>query len=47
MHREKAGKAKRRAAEPVFRGRVWIDGTEGTFIGYGRVVLLERIEEYG
>jgi len=32
---------------PGFRGRVWIDGPEGTFIGYGRVVLLERIEEHG
>ena len=30
-----------------FRGRVWIDGPEGTFIGYGRVVLLERIMEHG
>jgi len=32
---------------PGFRGRVWIDGPEGTFIGYGRVVLLERIMEHG
>jgi len=30
-----------------FRGRVWIDGREGTYIGYGRVVLLERIIEQG
>ncbi len=30
-----------------FRGRVWIDGPEGTFIGYGRVVLLERITKHG
>jgi molybdate transport system regulatory protein len=29
------------------RGRIWIDGDEGTFLGYGRVVLLERIGEYG
>jgi molybdate transport system regulatory protein len=29
------------------RGRVWIDGPEGTFIGFGRVVLLERIIEHG
>ena len=28
-------------------GRVWIEGPEGTFIGYGRVVLLERIREHG
>lgn len=32
---------------PGFRGRVWIDGPEGTFIGHGRVVLLERIMEHG
>jgi len=30
-----------------FRGHIWIDGSEGTFIGYGRVVLLERIREFG
>lgn len=31
----------------AFRGRIWIDGPEGTFIGYGRIVLLERIQQYG
>jgi len=29
------------------RGHIWVDGNEGTFLGYGRVVLLERIREYG
>lgn len=29
------------------RGRVWIEGPEGTFLGFGRVVLLERILEHG
>jgi len=29
------------------RGRLWIEGPEGTFLGYGRVVLLERIHEHG
>jgi len=29
------------------RGHIWIDGKEGTFLGYGRIVLLERIREYG
>jgi len=29
------------------RGRIWIEGAEGTFLGYGRVVLLERIRDYG
>jgi len=38
---------KKTAPKPGFRGRVWIDGPEGTFIGYGRVVLLERIIEHG
>lgn len=31
----------------VFRGHIWLDGSEGTFLGYGRVVLLERIREFG
>jgi len=43
----KARPRKDRKTQPAFRGRVWIDGTEGTFIGHGRVVLLERIREYG
>ena len=29
------------------KGRVWIEGKDGTFLGYGRVVLLERIKQYG
>ena len=29
------------------RGRVWIEGPDGTFLSYGRVVLLERIREHG
>ena len=29
------------------KGRVWIEGASGTFLGYGRVVLLERIAEFG
>ena len=29
------------------RGRIWIEGPDGTFLGYGRVVLLERIRDYG
>ena len=29
------------------RGRLWIEGAEGTFLGYGRVVLLERIRDHG
>ncbi len=29
------------------RGRIWIEGKKGTFLGYGRVVILERIKQYG
>lgn len=32
---------------PGLRGRIWIDSTEGTFLGYGRIILLERIREFG
>lgn len=28
-------------------GRVWVDGAEGTFLGFGRAELLERIKLYG
>ncbi len=31
----------------ILRGHIWLDGSEGTFLGYGRVVLLERIREFG
>lgn len=34
-------------AEYRLRGRLWIEGPEGTFLGYGRVVLLERIRAHG
>lgn len=30
-----------------WRGRIWLEGSDGTFLGYGRVVLLERIREHG
>lgn len=33
--------------EYELKGRIWIEGKDGTFLGYGRVVLLERIKEYG
>lgn len=28
-------------------GHIWIEGTEGTFLGVGRITLLERIKEFG
>ena len=40
------GKAKQKCSYRC-KGRIWIDGKEGTFLGYGRIVLLERIKEYG
>jgi molybdate transport system regulatory protein len=47
MHNKNPPMNKKAVTSPGFRGRVWIDGPEGTFIGYGRVVLLERIIEHG
>jgi len=41
-HASTAGKVKY-----TIKGRLWIEGAEGTFLGYGRVVLLERIRLYG
>jgi molybdate transport system regulatory protein len=38
---------KRKKPANSLRGRIWIEGPEGTFLGYGRVVLLERIREHG
>ncbi len=32
---------------PCLKGHIWIEGSKGTFLGYGRIALLERIREYG
>lgn len=29
------------------KGRIWIESGGNTFLGFGRVVLLERIQKYG
>lgn len=29
------------------KGSIWIEGNEGTFIGYGRAMLLEGIKKHG
>jgi molybdate transport system regulatory protein len=29
------------------QGHIWIEGAEGTFLGVGRISLLERIKEFG
>ncbi len=47
MPKKKDDRKKSLNPKPVLRGRVWIDGPEGTFFGHGRAVLLERIREYG
>jgi len=43
------GRKKRKQHEisPGWHGRVWLEGGEGTFIGFGRAVLLEKIKEQG
>ena len=38
---------KQKTLSPTLRGNIWIEGGEGTFLGYGRIALLERILEYG
>src|SRR4030042_1220926 len=47
MHKKNRLLRNRKLSLYGFRGRIWIDGKEGTFLGYGRIVLLERIREYG
>lgn len=29
------------------QGRIWLNGPDGTFLAYGRVILLERIQQFG
>ncbi len=45
--KKKIHPSKSTVKSPGLHGRIWIDGDEGTFLGYGRIVLLERIREYG
>jgi len=33
--------------EFTLKGKIWIEGREGTFLGYGRIILLEKIRELG
>ena len=44
---KKSHPKKEQIISPGLHGRIWIDGPEGTFLGYGRIVLLERVREYG
>lgn len=53
MPNRDSGRNKKRKLPPLIgrpfevRGRIWLDGKEGTFLGYGRVTLMERIIEHG
>lgn len=47
MRRERRHSQKKKETSPGVRGHLWVDGTKGTFLGYGRVILLERIKEHG
>ena len=47
MPKKKTPATKCKGPFAVVRGHIWLDGSEGTFLGYGRVVLLERIREFG
>ncbi len=47
---KKHGATKRRGSYPegfYCRGRIWIEKDGETYIGYGRMVLLSRIGEFG
>ncbi len=45
--KKKIHPAKPQKPSSGIHGRIWIDGVEGTFLGYGRIVLLERIRDHG
>ena len=47
MQGKKAHPLRKKTLSPGLRGRIWIDGSEGTFLAYGRITLLEKIREYG
>ena len=47
MPKKNSAEKKTSSPRPGLRGRVWIDGPEGTFFGHGRATLLERIIEHG
>lgn len=47
MHKKRVHPGRERKGSSTLRGRIWIDGPEGTFLGYGRIVLLERIRAHG
>lgn len=46
---QKRGKTARtrRRGKLQLKGRLWVDGKDGTVLSFGRVVLLDRIKRYG
>ncbi|MFQ5433069.1 MAG: winged helix-turn-helix domain-containing protein [Nitrospinota bacterium] len=46
---QKIGKTARtrRRGKLQLKGRLWVDGKDGTVLSFGRVVLLDRIKRYG
>ncbi|MFZ5758297.1 MAG: winged helix-turn-helix domain-containing protein [Thermodesulfobacteriota bacterium] len=49
MKKRKKNREQHRAPQQGFqcRGRVWVEKDGETFIGFGRIVLLEKIREHG
>ncbi|MBI5184140.1 MAG: LysR family transcriptional regulator [Nitrospinae bacterium] len=49
MSKKKIDTGKKGGAKSSYelKGRIWVSGQEGTFVGYGRAVLLERIRDCG
>lgn len=47
MNKKKTHARKGLKPSAGLRGRIWIDTEEGTYLGYGRIVLLERIRDHG
>ena len=47
MKKHHSTEKKRVAAGYSCNGRIWIENSGETFLGVGRVVLLQRIQEYG
>jgi molybdate transport system regulatory protein len=41
------GAPRKRPPLYTVEGHIWIEGREGTFLGLGRITLLERIDEFG
>lgn len=44
---ESSGKITAKPSGYTVEGHIWVEGAEGTFLGMGRVLLLEKIREYG